>query len=416
MGCSVNDDRATGAKGSLQLWAGGATSRAGHWLARNGTGIRRLQWLVVAVYLGLIVLPVVAAQHPRLAWWAQFLLWGLWWPLVLLSVALLGRAWCGLLCPEGTLTQWASRHGQGRYVPRWLWWGGWPFVAFSATTLAGQWLGIYHDARATLLILGSSSAAALVLGYCYGRDVRVWCRSLCPVNGVFALLAKLAPLHFRVDVPAWRASYGQPVAPLHCPPLVALRKMEGASDCHLCGACSGHRQAVALTPRSPQVEIAQLGAHLGGGWQTLLLLLGLLGMALTSFVPVPLAPLPFARQALGLGLGLALLLAAATRLLGPWRRQRFYHLSQALIPLAGAAAVVGLSASTQRLLAQLGWAAPGLALLRGGLLALASLWSLVLFQAAARHYPARPWQRALALLPLALAVAWVQALLLGSGP
>jgi len=58
--------------------------------------------------------------------------------LVLLSVVLFGRLWCGLLCPEGALSEWASRHGRGGGVPRWMRWGGWPTLGFLLTTLYGS--------------------------------------------------------------------------------------------------------------------------------------------------------------------------------------------------------------------------------------------------------------------------------------
>src|SRR5260363_431808 len=53
-----------------------------------------------------------------------------------------GRVWCGILCPEGALSEFASRHGRSRPIPRWMRWGGWPFVAFSITTVYGQMVSV----------------------------------------------------------------------------------------------------------------------------------------------------------------------------------------------------------------------------------------------------------------------------------
>ena len=52
-------------------------------------------------------------------------------------------------------------------------------------------------------MLGGSTVAAVGLGLLYGREKRIWCRYLCPASGVFAVLAKIAPLHYKVDRAAW---------------------------------------------------------------------------------------------------------------------------------------------------------------------------------------------------------------------
>ncbi|HXZ53028.1 MAG TPA: 4Fe-4S binding protein, partial [Burkholderiales bacterium] len=104
-------------------------------LRRHRPAILALQWVVVAVYLMLLLVPPFMPLPPadahiydNLRLFAQFAFWGLWWPFVMLSMMALGRVWCGTLCPEGTLTEFASRHGLGRAIPRWLRWGGWPFL------------------------------------------------------------------------------------------------------------------------------------------------------------------------------------------------------------------------------------------------------------------------------------------------
>ena len=442
-----------------------AIAALGDGLRRHARWVRRLQWLVVLVYGVLILVPALLALpdetahiFTHLTVFAQFVFWGIWWPFVLLSMVLLGRVWCGVLCPEGSLTEWASSKGRNRAIPRWMRWGGWPFVAFVGTTVYGQMVSVYQYPKAVLLVLGGSTLAAMVVGYLYGREKRVWCKYLCPVSGVFGLLSKLAPLHYQVDAQAWRNSYTGTIKiqPINCAPLVALRKMEGASDCHMCGRCSGHRDAITLTPRSPNTEVVALGEHLATGWQTLLILVGLLGIAIGAFQWTVNPHVGEAKQwlatwlierdilwpfnenapwwlltnypaqrdvfswldgallvgyVLGMGLvmgcALALPLAGATRILGPWRRQRVYHLSQALIPLAGCGIFLGLSALTVNLLKQEGLGVAWANDLRLALLTAANLWTLALFHGICQRYAATRTRHLLALAALCPTLALV---------
>src|SRR4029079_14871139 len=180
----------------------GALARIGDALRRHRGPILALQGVIVAFYALLVVVPAfVPVPRPGpsivsdLTLFAQFAFWGIWWPFVIASTMLLGRAWCGLFCPEGTLTEFASRHGLGKAIPHWMRWSGWPFVAFAITTVYGQLVSVYEYPKAVLLVLGGSTLAAVAVGFVYGKGKRVWCRHLCPVNGVFELLAKVAPLH-----------------------------------------------------------------------------------------------------------------------------------------------------------------------------------------------------------------------------
>jgi hypothetical protein len=301
-------------------------ARLGDWMARHRRAILALQWGVVLFYAVMVALPAflphpnpearlfsggwgassfidpdlcispidgrpprmalqdkapsVAQWHERLVLLAQYLFWGVWWPFVILSIMLVGRVWCGVLCPEGALAEFASRHGRGGAIPRWLRWGGWPFVAFVLTTIYGQLISVYEYPQAALLILGGSTVAAVAVGWLFGKGKRVWCRYLCPVTGVFALLARLAPLHFRVDRAQWNR-HPQRTPAVDCAPLLNVRQLDGMAQCHACGRCSGHRDAVELAARSPHAEI--LGGAPPKTSEALLLLFGMLGVAVGAF-------------------------------------------------------------------------------------------------------------------------------------
>ncbi|TDR80744.1 4Fe-4S binding protein [Paludibacterium purpuratum] len=438
--------------------------RTGDWLRDHARLIRLLQWLVVLVYGFLLIVPAClplpgdsARILNNLTLFAQFVFWGIWWPFVLLSMVLFGRLWCGVLCPEGAMSEWAARRGLGRAIPRWMRWGGWPFVAFAMTTVYGQMVSVYQYPRAVLLVLGGSTVAAVAVGFVYTRGKRAWCRHLCPVNGVFALLSKLSPLHYRVDEIAWKTSSAAviPIRSVDCAPLMPLRHMKGNSGCHMCGRCSGHREAISLASRPWGEEVVVQAAKDSGGWQSALILYGLLGIAIGAFhwtgsdvfvaVKLWLAdwlanhsilwPLDdgapwwllthypevndsfswldgavligyILGAALLMGTVLGLLLAASVRLAGPWRPQRFHHLAQSLIPLAGCGVFLGLSALTVTLLkvegVALWWVMP----LRVGLLAGATLWSLNLGWRIVGGWQGR---RVVAMPPLILALAWVDA-------
>ncbi len=439
--------------------------RVGDWLFRHRRHIQRAQWAVVALYLGLLVVPLwlplpdrTATVWNNLTRFAQLMFWGIWWPFVILGTALVGRMWCGLLCPEGSLSEFASRHGRGGAIPKWLQWSGWPTTAFALTTVYGQMTSVYQYPKPAALILGGSTVAAMAVGYAYGRNKRVWCRYLCPVGGVFALMAKLAPLHFRSDPFLWRLSQerGEKPGAVDCAPLVPLRTMRGASDCHMCGRCSGFRGAISLARRSPNHEIVHVAGSTPKPAETVLILAGLLGLAVGAFHWSASPWFVSAKQALGLflidigwvapleqalpwwiltnypgrndvltivdgalllayilvsaialGAMLSLAVALSARCLGRWDGRRFHHLAQTLIPLAGAGLFLGLSAMTVTQLRSDGIAIPFVAELRAGFLLLAAVWSAYLGWRVSALYTESRARRiaAMACLSLAWAIA-----------
>ena len=154
----------------------GALARLGDAMQRHRRAILALQWSVAVFYAALVVVPVFmplpqtgATIFSNLILFAQFAFWGIWWPFVILSIMLLGRVWCGVLCPEGALAEFASHHGRGGTIPKWIRWSGWPVLAFILTTIYGQLISVYDYPQAALLILGGSTVAAVAVGWLYGK-------------------------------------------------------------------------------------------------------------------------------------------------------------------------------------------------------------------------------------------------------
>ncbi|MBS0321271.1 MAG: 4Fe-4S binding protein [Proteobacteria bacterium] len=408
-------------------------ARYGDWLAQHQRAVRAVQWVVVVVYAALLIVPAVmplpgndARALDNLTIFAQWAFWGFWWPFVILSMFVMGRTWCGVFCPEGTLTEVASKFGLHRGVPRWIRWGGWPFVAFAMTTVFGQLVSVYQYPKAVALVLGGSTLAAIVVGYVYGREKRVWCRYLCPVNGVFNVLSRVAPVAFRVDRAAWQHNAGHiAIHPVNCAPLVRIKRMTGPSECHMCGRCSGHLGAVELAARPPNREVATLPFAQASTWDAALIVFGLIGLALGAFqwnaspwfITLKLAAANFVLDhhgdwlladnapwwllthypeandvftwldgtlivgyivgtALVVGGAVSVALLAAARAYPRDRVAQALRLAYALIPLAGLGVFLGLSSLTVTLAKAEGLFTGFVPAARAAVLALGALWSL----------------------------------------
>ncbi|HEX5803869.1 MAG TPA: 4Fe-4S binding protein, partial [Azospira sp.] len=70
--------------------------------------------------------------------------------------------------------------------------------------------------------------------------------------------------------------------PVNCAPLVDVRRMASASECHACGRCAGQRDAVRLAPRSPFAEVFDLTVPARTA-DAATLLFGVLGVATAAF-------------------------------------------------------------------------------------------------------------------------------------
>ena len=304
-------------------------------LRRRQDWVRCLQWVFVAVYVFLLFAPL-AAPGTELARLTVTLFWGVWWPAVILSMLLAGQFWCGVLCPDGTVTECASRHGKGLKPSEWLRWGWWPIAAFAFVTLFAAATRAHNSPAGNLIEVGGMSALALATGAAYGRGRRVWCRYLCPAGSVFSLLARCSALHFKVDRAAWDAAPRPVPKPVDCPLLLDVRRLTSNEKCNMCARCSGHRNAVELSWRWPGSEIVGLRDDEVRPWDAAGICFVLIGL---FYAGVHWAGELFAILGIALALGSAVagLLALAAR--GNGREGA--RLAYGLIPLAGLGLFLG---------------------------------------------------------------------------
>lgn len=210
-----------------------------------------------------------------------FLMWGLWFPLVFLSVIFFGRLWCGTLCPQGALAEMASKFSLGRNVPKWLQKPIVPILSFIIITIIGQVVGVRDYPLPAMAIFLGTTVIAVIVGLIYGKNRRVWCRHLCPVGPLLGVLSRLGTVAIETDVKKGKAHI--------CPTFLNTREKSSSSDCIECFKCVGTEEngekgfaTLKMTLRRPGSEIENIKDKDPSIYEVLFLFLST-GLALGAF-------------------------------------------------------------------------------------------------------------------------------------
>ncbi len=252
-----------------------------------------LPWVHVVmflVFLAVLVVPVYLPESSEQATFlddgrvlANYLLWGVWFPLVFFSVVITGRSWCGFLCPMGAASELDNRQGLKMQTPAWIRWPGTPIFSFIIITLLGQTTGVRDHPEAALEIFGGTFAMAVIVGWLWGRNKRVWCRHLCPIGLLLGVFARLGAV--QLSPRKWKSGPDELTDKTICPTYIDLPRKRAARHCIECLRCilPGHTAGLAVSFRRPGQELESIRHHAPDGWEILFIFLGA-GVALGGFL------------------------------------------------------------------------------------------------------------------------------------
>jgi len=268
----------------------------------------QLRWLHMAMFggfLAIILVPVflpapVGKTSPLSDYvsFANYALWGLWFPLVFLSVIFSGRSWCGVLCPMGAAAEWANGIGPQRAIPAWLRWEGAPVVSFLIITILGQTLGVRDHASGAAELFGGTMGVAVLTGFFYGRKKRAWCRHACPIGLLLGVFSRLGAVDFkpRFLLPGGEGYSERGV----CPTMIDLPRKSETRHCIECFRCVNPQAkgGIHLELRRPGREIEDIRDHHANPVEVWFLFLAT-GIALGGFLWLVLPQFDLARQMVG---------------------------------------------------------------------------------------------------------------------
>lgn len=233
----------------------------------------KLAWIHVAMFVGFMVLMIVPLLLPlppdgttfcdNFTLFSNFVIWGLWFPLVFVSVTFTGRSWCGVLCPLGACSEWANRVGLKRPVPAWVRWQGTPIVSFMVITILAQTVDARGFPQGIAVVFGLAFACALVLGFVYGagKSQRAWCRHMCPIGLMLGVFSRIGAVQFAPKQP--RPGGDRYTEKGLCPTMIDIGRKSESRHCIECFRCvyPRTRGGLKLVLRWPGTEVAQIRHH-----------------------------------------------------------------------------------------------------------------------------------------------------------
>lgn len=264
------------------------------------------QFVALLFFFAIVFIPAFLPDPPENATpfnnfteFSIYIMWGLWFPMVLVSVLITGRSWCGLFCPQGALSEWSNRFGLQKDPPAWIRWEGTPIVSFIIITVLGQTLGVRDHPEAILELFGGTMICAAIIGFIYGQRQRVWCRHLCPIGLLLGIFSRLGAVYFGYTHK--RPGGDRYCSKCLCPTMIDIRYKEESRHCIVCFRCvtPGARHGMLFHIRRPGVEVENIHDYHPNLPEVIFLFVGT-GIALGGFLWLVLPFYQELRQSLGM--------------------------------------------------------------------------------------------------------------------
>ncbi len=175
----------------------------------------------------------------------NLVVWSLWWPLIIVGAIFFGRVWC-MVCPMELITTLCAKIGFKRKPSKFLA-SGWVIAIFyTIVLLVGiQAFAIHRNPTFMAFYMLSIAAVSVVIGLIYEKNT--FCKYVCPIGLLLGLYSKLSFFGLRVKKPATCADckdkscidkrYTYNVGAKSCGVGLYPSKIEGNSNCILCGGC-----------------------------------------------------------------------------------------------------------------------------------------------------------------------------------
>lgn len=170
--------------------------------------------------------------------WIIFILWTLWWPFLYISLLLLGRFWCGFICPVGLTNEMGNtlRETKKNYLAKYAWL---PFVVLFLIVFWEQVSGLFFSTNLTFLFLITFLVSGLLVGMILPR----WgfCKYFCPLGTLLGVFSRLSILGLRTnkkiceECKTKECIKGGKVAP--CPLFNYVPGIKSNQNCLLCTNC-----------------------------------------------------------------------------------------------------------------------------------------------------------------------------------